>query len=126
VRCQRFNGKPYIGEYLDETTGEWLKGKQERSRYYNHSTFADLVITGLVGLRLADGDVVQLQPLLSESTWDWFCLDGLRYHGKDLAILWDRDGSRYKKGKGLTLMAEGKVLGHRDELGKLAVTFSAK
>ena len=44
------NGKPYIGEYLDETTGEWLKGDNPRSRYYNHSTFCDLVIAGLVGL----------------------------------------------------------------------------
>ena len=29
----------------------WLKGDQERSRYYNHSTFNDLIITGLIGLR---------------------------------------------------------------------------
>ena len=26
-------------------------GDRERSRYYNHSTFNDLIITGLVGLR---------------------------------------------------------------------------
>jgi hypothetical protein len=38
VHSQHYDGKPYIGEYLDETTGQWLKGKEERSRYYNHST----------------------------------------------------------------------------------------
>ncbi len=51
VQSQSMRGKPYIGEYLDETTGYWLKGDQERSRYYNHSTFCDLIITGIVGLR---------------------------------------------------------------------------
>ena len=24
VRCHRFDSKPYVGEYLDETTGQWL------------------------------------------------------------------------------------------------------
>lgn len=46
---QHHRGRPYIGEYLDEVTGYWLKGDQERSRYYNHSTFNDLMITGLIG-----------------------------------------------------------------------------
>jgi len=35
VESQSHRGRPYIGEYLDETTGYWLKGDQERSRYYN-------------------------------------------------------------------------------------------
>jgi len=126
VRCQRFDGKPYIGEYLDETTGQWLKGKQERSRYYNHSTFADLVITGLIGLRPCEADRVEVHPLLPENAWDWFCVDGLKYHGKDLAVVWDRDGSRYKKGKGLRVMADGKVLGQRDDLEKLTVKLPSK
>ena len=49
VESQHHRGRPYIGEYLDEVTGYWLKGDQERSRYYNHSTFNDLMITGLIG-----------------------------------------------------------------------------
>jgi len=62
THCQRFEGKPYIGEYLDEMTGQWLKGRQERSRYYNHSTFADLVITGVVGLRPRPDKTVEIHP----------------------------------------------------------------
>jgi hypothetical protein len=120
VRCQWYGGgKPYIGEYLDETTGQWLKGNQERSRYYNHSTFADLLITGLVGVCPRDDDAIEIQPLLPENTWDWFCLDGTSYHGHMLTILWDRDGSRYHRGAGLSLLTDGKPLAHRDDLGKL-------
>ncbi len=50
THSQYADGKPYIGEYLDETTGQWINGKDGRSRYYNHSTYADLLITGVVGL----------------------------------------------------------------------------
>ena len=119
VRCHRFDAKPYLGEYLDETTGQWLKGKQERSRYYNHSTFADLVITGIVGLRPRDTHEVEIQPLLPDDIWDWFCLDGVKYHGKVLTIIWDRDGSRYHRSLGLSVLADGKLLGQRKDLGKL-------
>ena len=51
TESQYRRGRPYIGEYLDETDGQWLMGDRERSRYYNHSTYNDLIITGLVGLR---------------------------------------------------------------------------
>src|SRR5262249_51551277 len=68
ARCQRRDGQPYTGEYLDETTGRWLKG-DERSRYYNHSTFADLLITGVVGLRPRADDTVEIHPLLPEGAW---------------------------------------------------------
>ncbi len=121
TRSQRFEGKPYVGEYLDETTGQWLKGKQERSTYYNHSTFADLIITGLAGLRPSDTDKVEVNPLLPEKTWKWFCVDGLSYQGHDLTILWDQDGSRYNKGPGLSILIDGKIEARRADLGKLTV-----
>jgi hypothetical protein len=116
TRSQRFDGRPYLGEYLDETTGAWLKGRQERSRYYNHSTFADLIITGIVGLRPRPDDVVEVHPLLPDGTWDWFCLDGLKYHGRMLTILWDRDGSRYAQGAGLRIFADGIQIARSDKL----------
>jgi hypothetical protein len=119
VHAQHFDGKPYVGEYLDEVTGQWLNGKQERSRYYNHSTFADVVITGLVGFRPREDDAVEVQPLLPAGTWDWFCLDGLKYHGNTLTVLWDNDGKRYSRGQGLTILANGKTIAHASNLQKV-------
>ncbi|MBP3303525.1 MAG: six-hairpin glycosidase [Muribaculaceae bacterium] len=116
---QHHRGRPYIGEYLDEVTGYWLKGDQERSRYYNHSTFNDLVITGICGLRPQDGNDVVVNPLLPDGTWDWFALDNVPYHGHNVTIIWDKDGSRYHHGKGLTVMVDGKIVGNRPDLGKL-------
>ncbi|MDE6465779.1 MAG: six-hairpin glycosidase, partial [Duncaniella sp.] len=116
---QHHRGRPYIGEYLDEVTGYWLKGDQERSRYYNHSTFNDLVITGLVGLRPRQDNTVELNPLVPEGKWDWFCLDNVPYHGHSLTIVWDKDGSHYHQGNGLRVMVDGKVVGQRDNIGRL-------
>jgi hypothetical protein len=119
VRDHRYDGKPYIGEYLDETTGQWLKGRAERSRYYNHSTFADLLITAVVGLRPRADDVVEIQPLLPDGVWNWFCLDGVKYHGRILTILWDQKGTRYGRGTGFSALADGKVIAHADKFQRL-------
>jgi hypothetical protein len=104
TESMHFHGRPYVGEYLDEKTGYWMWGEHERSRYYNHSTYNDLVITGLCGFN--PENPADLKPLAPES-WDWWCLDGLPYRGHILTILFDRDGSHYHQGKGLQLLVDG-------------------
>lgn len=121
VESQHHRGRPYIGEYLDETNGAWLMGDRERSRYYNHSTFNDLMITGICGLRpQADGSIV-VNPLVPDDTWDYFCLDGVSYRGHVLTIIWDKDGQRYHQGSGLTVMVDGKVVANRKDIGQLLI-----
>ena len=119
VDSQYHRGRPYIGEYLDEVTGYWLKGDQERSRYYNHSTFNDLVITGLVGLRPRTDNTIEVNPLIPEDKWNWFCLDNVLYHGHNISIVWDKDESRYHAGKGLRVYVNGKLVGQSDRLQRL-------
>ncbi|HEY1719306.1 MAG TPA: glycosyl hydrolase family 65 protein [Verrucomicrobiae bacterium] len=119
VHSQHADGKPYIGEYLDETTGQWINGKDGRSRYYNHSTFADLVITGIVGLVPRADNVAEISPLLPENVWNYFCLDGVNYHGHTLTIIWDKDGTKYNRGQGLIVLADGKEIARANHLEKL-------
>jgi hypothetical protein len=119
VESQYYRGRPYIGEYLDEKTGYWLKGDEERSRYYNHSTFNDLIITGLVGLRPRADNRIEVNPLLPAGKWDWFCLDNVLYHGKIITIVWDKTGMKYKKGKGLSVWVNGKKVAASPKLEKL-------
>lgn len=119
--AQYRRGLPYIGEYLDETDGHWLMGDRERSRYYNHSTYADLLISGLVGLRpAATGDGVIVRPLLPQGQWDYFCLDGVSFRGHLITVLWDADGTRYRQGQGLRLFVDGHLVASRPDLGRLA------
>ncbi|WNH11474.1 MGH1-like glycoside hydrolase domain-containing protein [Thalassobellus suaedae] len=119
VESQYYRGRPYIGEYLDETTGYWLMGDRERSRYYNHSTFNDLMITGLVGLRPRADDKIEVSPLIPEDKWDWFCLDNVLYHGDIVTILWDKTGKKYNKGKGFKVFRNGQEIAASEKLERL-------
>jgi hypothetical protein len=119
VKSQHWGDAPYIGEYLDEKTGDWLKGPNPRSRFYNHSTFCDLVISGLVGLIPRADRTIELSPLLPPGTWESFCLDKVRYHGRDLTITWDRDGKRYNRGAGLSVVVDGNEIARSPELKPL-------
>jgi hypothetical protein len=119
TRSQYYDGLPYIGEYQDETTGQWLKGRHPRSFYYHHSTYADLLITGIVGLRPREDDIIEIDPLLPADRWDWFCLDRVPYREQSVTIIWDRTGNRYGKGRGLLLFVDGKKVASASRLERL-------
>jgi len=119
---------PWIDENLNPHTGDWIsrtlllqrKGKpMERGKDYNHSTFCDLVITGLVGLRPRADQVVEVNPLVPQGQWDYFCLDRISYHGKTLTILWDKTGKQYGRGKGFQVFADGKKIASAAKPGRL-------
>lgn len=122
ARLHQYEDRPYIGEYLDEINGNWLTPDTNRSRYYNHSTFCDLVITGLAGLVPHQDNTVEVNPLIPEEDWDWFCLDNVVYHGRMLTIIWDRNGDKYGKGKGLQIFVDGDQIAHTSELSHLTGT----
>ncbi|MEJ2704695.1 MAG: trehalase family glycosidase [Sedimentisphaerales bacterium] len=119
ARSHQYKGKPYIGEYLDEKTGPWLKPDSDRSRYYNHSTFCDLVISGLVGIVPRQDDTIVVDPLIPANTWEWFCLDNVPYHGRTITILWDQSGWKYGKGKGLHVFADGVEIARSEALKRV-------
>ena len=122
THSQRANGQPFIGEYLDETTGDWIN-RANRSAHYNHSTYADLIITGVIGLIPHADNIVEISPLLPPNTWDWFCLDGVKYHGHMLTVIWDKDGTRYGRGAGLRVLANGKLIAQSEKLERITGRF---
>ncbi len=126
---------PWIDEDLDPDTGEWIARDillarhalpKNRGRYYNHSGYADLIITGLIGLRPQAGNEVVVHPLLPPNTWSYFALDGLPYHGHLLTILYDRTGQRYHCGKGFEILCDGRLIAHADGLQSLRATLPAE
>ena len=125
-RLTRDDGRtvPWIDENIEPFTGEWVarkvlaerrKADPKRSKYvergkdYNHSTFCDLVIAGLCGFVPQKDGAVVIRPL-APAAWDWWCVDGIRYHGHDMAVLFDRTGQRYKRGKGLIVLKDGEAI----------------
>ncbi len=126
VKSHRYDGKPYIGEYLDEKDGKWLKGPDPRSRWYNHSTFADLLISGVVGLRPRADDTLEVSPLLPAGTWSWFALEDVSYHGRSVSIIWDEDGTRFRKGRGLAVWVDGKEIARSATLQRVTAKLPAR
>ena len=121
TRTQQKGGRPYIAEAADPDNGSWAgHDTPNHSEHYFHSAYVNLVITGLAGLRPRADDSLVVNPLAPPS-WDYFALDDVRYHGRRLTILWDRDGSRYGRGRGLTIFADGRVVAHAPGLERLAV-----
>lgn len=128
--------RPWIDENLNPYTGDWIsrtrlkswkdgtwsagKGGKERGKDYNHSSYNDLIITGLVGLRPNADNVVKVNPLLPPDTWDYFCLDNLPYHGRRLTIIWDKTGERYGKGAGLKLFSDGREIASAKTLSPIS------
>lgn len=119
---------PWIDEDLDANTDEWIartvlmqrhSSQAGRGNYYNHSGFADPLITGLLGLRPREGNEIVVNPLLPAGVWSYFALDGLPYHGHLLTIVYDRTGRHYHVGRGLTLFIDGHKCASRSTLGRL-------
>ncbi len=119
AHSQHQDGHPYIGDYLDGATGQWINGDNARARFYNHSTFNDLIITGLAGIVPRADSTIEIDPLLPSNAWDWFCLQDVPYHGQQLTIVWDRDGKKFGVKPGLTIFAKDRQIAHSPDLSQV-------
>jgi hypothetical protein len=127
---------PWIDENLNPFTGDWIartrlrtwengtwsagKGGVERGKDYNHSTFCDLIITGLVGIRPSEGNELTINPLAPDE-WDYFCLDDVLYKGHKITVLYDKTGQKYGKGKGFHIFADGKLKAQASKLKQINI-----
>ena len=110
TRTQRKAGRPYIAEAANPDNGAWDgHDTPYHSEHYFHSGYINLLVTGVVGLRPRADDSVEVKPL-APSDWAYFALDDVWYHGRRLTVIWDRDGTRYAKGRGLRILADGQVI----------------
>lgn len=118
---QRKDGKPYVAEALHPFTGSWDgHDGYYRSEHYFHSGYVDLIITGLAGLKVEDSDTLTVDPL-APVEWEYFAMENIPYRGHLVAIVWDKTGERYGKGKGLQVLVNGKPAGSSPTLAKLSV-----
>ncbi|MBQ8550494.1 MAG: hypothetical protein IJ426_04055 [Clostridia bacterium] len=89
------------------------------NRDYNHSSFIDNILNGLLGIRpTAKG--LTVDPIVPDE-WDFFCVEDVRWQGRDVTVLYDKTGDKYGKGKGLTVYINGVPTAHSDKLEKLTI-----
>jgi hypothetical protein len=98
----------------------WVDGATEGYEY-NHSTFIDLIMTGLVGLSVSALGQVTVNPLIPPKDLPWWTADGILIQGKIVSVRFDLDGAHYGKGKGLKLFVGGKMEGSSPTMAKLTI-----
>lgn len=94
------NINPYTGDWISRTrlkswkNGTWddSKGGVERGKDYNHSSFCNLIISGLMGVRPQEDGSIIINPLVPDGCWDYFCLDNVYCQGKTITIIFDKKG----------------------------------
>jgi hypothetical protein len=118
------NGKPYVAEAHHPDEKRWMYDGYDHSEDYNHSTFVDNVLAGLLGLRGQADDSLVVNPLVP-SSWEYFAVENAAYHGHNVTILWDKRGTRYNHGKGMRVYIDGTIAGKRDTLGSVRVEVGA-
>lgn len=87
---------PWTGEYYNGDTGVWRTDQRD----YNHSTYIDVLIADIAGLRPRNDDVIEVHPLVS-AQMPPFMLDGIRYRGRDISIFWGPEASEETQPDGL-------------------------
>ena len=121
AKSHRKDGRPYLAEALHPDTGSFEgHDNYNHSEHYFHSSYCDLVITGLIGLIPRSDNTLELHPL-APAKWDYFALDEVSYRGRSISVLWDRTGTRYGKGKGLQLLVDGKQIATSETLNPMLV-----
>lgn len=106
-------GYPDLQEDYDPDTGKPIVGLA-RSNHYNHSTYIDLILSGLIGVRPRADQTLELDPLVptqvsaNDHPIRFFAVQGLAYHGHEISIFYDADANRYHAGRGLSVFVDGK------------------
>jgi F5/8 type C domain/Amylo-alpha-1,6-glucosidase len=124
-------GHPDIEEDYNPDTGKPIVGL-DRSHHYSHSTYVDLILSGLIGIRPRADEVLEINPLLPTETAPgtqpirFFAVQGVLYHGHEVTAIYDADGSRYGKGSGLSVFVDGKRAFGPGPLSKTAISLPAR
>lgn len=124
------NLNPFNGDWISRSRlktwegGTWSekKGGRERGKDYNHSSYADLIITGLVGFRPNpdDTDAFEINPLVPDN-WNYFCLQNLSWRGRKVCVVYDKDGSKYRAGSGLKIYVDKKIAAQSKKIERLTI-----
>ncbi len=114
------NLHPYTGDWISRTIintqdGETFKGK-ERGREYNHSSFCDLVLGGLLGIVANEDDTISILPMITDKKWHYFSVTNLFIKNCNVDVYFDKNGNVYDKGSGIFIYSNGVLVAHAEHL----------
>jgi len=104
-----------------EYYSNWNAGTKTYNRNNpNHVMLGNMnyiYVEDMGGIQPRSDEKIELWPI--DLGYDHFMVNNLRYHGKDLTIVWDEDGSHYGLGAGYSLFIDGDRKASADELGRM-------
>ncbi|HEY3957508.1 MAG TPA: discoidin domain-containing protein [Streptosporangiaceae bacterium] len=118
------DGHPWVAEAANPDKPGWIYNAEDHSEHYMHSSFNDLVISGLIGIRPGLGNELTVNPQIPAG-WKYFCLENVPYHGHNVTVMWDRDGTQYHAGRGLHVYVDGKLAARSATIHRLTVPIPA-
>ncbi len=75
-----------------------------------------IFVEDMAGLQPRSDDKIELWPIVFG--YEHFMVNNLRYHGQDVTIVWDPDGTEYGLGAGYSLFLNGERKVSTDRLGR--------
>jgi len=112
VRTQSRDGLPYLAEFHHPDDDVWVVDRPIGMHYF-HSSFIDLLITGMLGLRPRKDDLLELNPLV-ETAWPFFVIEDIHYHGHNITIAFDETGSKLGW-SGFAVFVDDKLRWHSEQ-----------
>lgn len=120
------SGHADIQEDYDPDKGGPIVG-MGRSHHYNHSSYVDLVLGGLIGIKPRMDEVLEIDPLITRdgvAPIRYFALEKLAYHGHEIGVVYDRDGTKYGRGVGLSVFVDRRLAWGPGKLGRVEVSLA--
>ena len=130
------NLHPDLGYWNNRARMYWRDDERKNmGDDYNHSTFIDLILNGLLGIRPQEDGSLVINPLVQSSHAKIFAVDHVKIgSNRILSITWSDAGSEQSKDiddaltrdyqEGLTVFLDGQVVARRKDLGPLHIDAS--
>ncbi|CAG7826701.1 unnamed protein product [Allacma fusca] len=119
------NDKPYVAECHSPVRKLWVCDGFNNSEHYAHSTYTDNVLSDLIGIQPRPDNNFEINPL-NPSNWRFFAAENIPYHGHEVTVLYDADGSYYESGhSGLQIFVNGDFVRAQPNIGRMTVPVPA-
>ncbi|CAL8085948.1 unnamed protein product [Orchesella dallaii] len=124
AETQYKNDKPFVAECHSPYRKLWVCDSYNHSEHYAHSTYVDNVLGDLLGIVPQPNNTFVINPLIP-SSWPYFIVENLLYHGHNITVLYDADGSKYNFTAGMKIFLNGVLAKSQSQLGRMTLDIPA-
>ena len=122
------NVHPFLGYWNNRERMYWTDDpNRNMGDHYLHSTYGDLVLAGLLGIRAGDGvaPTLRVAPLVTDAVAS-FAADNVLIRGREIAVVWDATGTVYSAccPAGLSVFVDGVLAAHGNGTDPLEIALS--